>query len=419
MSLSRRQADKQKKQRQRKQRKAESQARARHSSPPAPHLPELPRIVSRPKPVQEALSPVDQWWEAYENADGQERVRMTREKLATVSPSDDSFDRFFPESIDELQTKLSRPEYAVFLEQLRGEYPDVFAASLDWNTRSLVFHYIPEGRMADVNRAVDYLAEQMEEISEPIFSLISMIRLAGGVQAAQRLVDAAMALARGPRLLPWAVDELIEWALFGPVQACVSAGATDEAIEAFYQKSLELGVEDTKSARQTQRKHVAHIAGTSGKVWTRDELLAARKDAGREFHALLYDYMRWLCRQRGFHPIVADELRRVLADTINHMENKPTALLRGLRQRDFEPALTQKLGFLSLETFHAPAAVVAMRHFYDFLHAHDLVDQRTCDTAHSVCYILWKKLKTAMARNWDECRFLEAYLPAPTIATSG
>ena len=85
------------------------------------------------------------------------------------------------------------------------------------------------------------------------------------------------------------------------------------------------------------------------------------------------------------------------------------ALLRGLKRADFEPALVQKLGFMSLVPFQAPAAILAMRHFYDFLFAHDLIDKRTCDTAHSVCYVLWRDLKKAMAKDWDNCRFLETY----------
>jgi hypothetical protein len=345
---------------------------------------------------------------------------MTREKLATLSRDDDSFDSFFPESIDELQNELSGREYVAFLEQLRDDYSEIFAMSLDWNTRSMVFQYIAEGRMADIDRAADYLANRMEEISAPLFSLISVIRLAGQAEAAQRLIDAAEPLIAKSDLMGWAVDDLIEWSMFGLVQACLESGATDEGMEVVYQKSLGLGMDDTKSNRTCQRERISRLAGICKKPWTREELLALdNKELREQLYLLLFDYVRWLTQIRGFQPVVADELRCILAHRIVRMKGSPSDLFRGLRTKNFEPALAEKLQFLSLEPFHAPAAVVAMRLFYDFLLAHDLVDKRTCDTAHDVCYVLWRTLKKVMTKDWGQYRFLEAYLPSPTTATTG
>lgn len=412
---SRKEVRKQKKQRDRKRRIAKAQARSREPFPPAPHIPEFPRRAPELEPDPDTLSPIDGCWKEYSNADGPERLQMTREKLTTVSRDDDWFNALFPEAITELETKLPDSQYVAFLEQLRDEYPDVFELAADWHTRSMVFHYVSEGRLEEIDRAAEFLAARMASISDPFFSLISMVRLAGCAEAAQKLIDAAMPLIENSDLIDWAVDELIELAMHGPFQTCIEAGATEEAIEAAFRKSLTLGVKDTRDNRAIQRKRIALMAGTSKKAWNRDELLAAGRNASQMFPDLLWDATRWLCRERGFQPIVADELRRILVETINHMDCDPNVLLRGLKRSDFEPVLVRYLGFLSLSRFHAPAAVVAMGHFYDFLHAHDLVDSRICSTAHDVCYVLWRAIKNAMAQGWEKCRFLESY---QSIATT-
>lgn len=415
---SRKQTRKQKKQRDRKQRKAKSQARSQPSFPPSPRIPELPRLTPRSKPNPETLSPIDRWWDEYSDADGHGRLQMVREKLATVSPDEDGFESLFPEAIMELESKLPESDYVAFLEQLRDEHPAVFEIALDWNTQSLVSHYVAENRMEDVDRATEYLAGRMEHVSDPFFSLLSMIRLAGRANAAQMLIDAAAPSFHKSDLTYSAVNELVEWAMHAPVQACLEAGATEEAIEIAYQKSLALGVNDTEANRKIQRNSITLLAGISKKAWIREELLTLDKEeAGSQVYLLLFAYAHWLVQARGFAPVVADELRLIQAETIDRLECRPGVLLLGLKQKDFEPALARSLNMFSLKPFHAPAAVVAMRHFYDFLHAHDLVDKRTCDTAHDVCYVLWKKLKKAMAKDWDKCRFLEAYLPSSMTTT--
>jgi len=212
--------------------------------------------------------------------------------------------------------------------------------------------------------------------------------------------------------MPYAIDELIEWAMFARYQACVEAGATDEAIDAVYRYSLAIGCDESEQVRRTQRDFVLRLAG-KGAPFQRDQFRKANRETGRRVYLLTADFQRWLGVSRGFDPVVADELRRILLRTIDGMECKPTALLSGLRRTDFEPAVARKLDFMSLDRAHAPAAVVAMRHFYDFLAESELVDAETARSAHSVCRDLWKELKRVMNDEWQKYRFLEKYLPQP------
>ncbi len=410
----RRKQRKQKKNREERRRRAtlhEQYQQQRQSKPPAPDLHRPP--VAAPAPPRPAhvdeRTPIGDWWDQYELADGQGRLRLVREKLETSRLDDEWFEAIC-DAVSELQGAVSEAEYVAFLEELRTSHPDVFAESEDWHTLSMASWYLAEERWEDLDRVVFALADTMTRLGEALFALVSLIRLAGRAEAAQRLVGAAISL-DDRDLMPSGAEQLLNWALFPAYQACARQGATDDAIEELYRYSIEIGCRDSEKSRKAEQAFVRHLAG-KGKTWTRDELLKDERRAGRRVYLLAVDLMRWLCEARGFEPMVADELRSVLVDTINDMECKPIALFRGLTREDLEPALARNLHPLSLQTAHAPAGIVAMRHFYDFLDDRKLVEAAQRDSVRSLCDVLWNDMKRAMEKDWPHYRFLQRYLPA-------
>jgi hypothetical protein len=239
---------------------------------------------------------------------------------------------------------------------------------------------------------------------------MTLIRLAGRAEAAQRLIGAAIALDTYEGLIPSAVDELIDWALYAHYRACAEAGVTDEAVDALHRYSVQIGADDSEEVWRSQREFALHLAG-KGETWPRDELVKDEPETWHRIYLLTVDWMRWLGESRGFHPLVADELRRILARTIDRMECKPSLLFRDLHRLDLEPAIVSYLHFLSLDRIHAPAALVAMWHFYDFLAEAGLVSEKQRDSTRSVCEVLWEALKRAAGDEWPRYRFLESYLP--------
>ena len=82
--------------------------------------------------------------------------------------------------------------------------------------------------------------------------------------------------------------------------------------------------------------------------------------SGSKVNWLLVDYEHWLCTARQVPSIVADEFRLILGEALQGMEDDGTGFLQGLKRTVFEPHLARKLGFLSLDRFHAPAGILAM-----------------------------------------------------------
>jgi hypothetical protein len=408
---------KQKKRQERNRREAQRRAKRDQESAggrtvPAPHL-TPPR--SKPAPPQRReQSPIDLWWDDYVKADGEGRLRMVREKLRTIEPESEWYEALFPEAIDELQSKLPSERYVAFLEELLDQHPGVFDISADWNAWSMAFVYIADERYEDLDRVVRRVAGALQTMDAPSFSLISLLRLAGRDETAQALIDAATPLIDSSGLMGWAEDELIERTLFAAYQRCVAAGATDEAVEDLYRFSSGLGVKDSKRARRDQRDFVLHLAGKADRQWSRDEFLKDGKKVGRRAYLLLADFSRWLCHSRDIPAIVADEFRRILVTCIDQMDCPVNSFMKGLKRAEFEPFLVRKLGFMSLDRFHAPATVIGMFHFYDFLVELDLVDEKTRRSAGQVCIAMWKELKRALKREWRNHQFLERYLPKPS-----
>jgi len=409
-----------KERRQQKRKKKQQRAQKRRAEPkPVPQESDLPAMNPWPEPVarttpeppERERTEIDEWWDRFADADVAEQVSMVREKLETVQPGDDWYSAVVLDSVHELENSLSESEYVAFLEELRTGHAAVFNDSVDWKTRSLVFFYAAEERWDDLDRAVLHYADAMTEVGEPFFSIMSLIRLVGRAQPAQRLIDAAMSPDTERDLMSWAIDELFEWKLFAQRQACAEAGATEEAIDALYEASLAIGCDASDVLRKDQRDCALHLAGKAA-PFSRNDLLKKDRHAGRRVFLLTLDFQHWLCASRRFEPVLADELQRILVQTIEHMKCKPAAMFCELRREQFEPALARKLDVLSLDIVHAPAAVVAMLHFYDFLAEFGLVDARTRELAHTVCDTLWQELQRALTDDWHHYEFLERYLPS-------
>jgi len=369
---------------------------------------ELDTEPSEPAEPEEAGCEL--WWDKFSNANGPQRLEMAREKLKTVSADDDAYEQLFPEAIYELESKLSREQYVAFLEEVRETRPDVFSMSADWNTRAMVFEYLAQERLHDVDRAVIVFAEQLKDIGSPFFSLMSAIRLAGRVKAAQALIEAAVKQLENSSLTEWAVDEILEWAMFAHYQRCMAAGATDKEIETVHAAARDLGIKDSEQYQTNRRDFVLHLSGQSSKQWTKDELTNGKPKAFRNIYLLGVDYERWLCNERDFEPIVANELRHLVITAIDGIECPFDVLLVGLTRRHFEPYLAGKFDFMSLNRIQAPATIVAMKHYYDFLKELELVKSGDWHKSQSICDALWKEVRRSLEEEWPCFRFLDQYI---------
>jgi hypothetical protein len=380
---------------------------------PTPHT-EFPDRPAPPKTRRK--SPIDRWWDRYMDAHGQRRLEMVREKLATAQPGDEWYEALFPEAVDDLVAKLDPQQYGAFVEELEVQHPDVFAMSANWHVRTMVFKYIAENRHAELDRVIRRLADEMKEVSEPVFSIISLLRLAGEEELAQLVVDAAVPLIKNADLMGWAINEMIEWAMFPAYQRCVAAGATEEAIAETHRFLLTLDAEDGDYTRRNVRDFAIHLAGKADAAWTRDDFQGGADKIGHKVYVLLVDFRRWLSQTRGVPAIASDEIRRRIIMCIDGMECPLNAFLDGLKRSEFEPFLARQLGFMSLNHVHAPATALGMLHFYDFLAEIGLVDKTVRDRAADVCTALWKEMKRTMKEDWWSYAFLERYLPERTSA---
>ena len=312
----------------------------------------------------------------------------------------------------ELESQLPSAEYVAFLEELHDLRPDVYALSAGWHARAMVFEYLAQGQTAQVDRVVMRLAGEMKEIGDAFFSLTSTIRLAGRSEAAQALIDAAVKQLEGSSLMYWAVDEVIDWAMFAHYQRCVAKGVTEAAVDALHVAAQEIGIEDSDQFQANRRMFALHLAGKSGKRWTKSELISRKKKALHNIYLLCVDYQRWLCEERRFKAIVADEFRRLVLSAIDGIDCPFNGLLNGLPQQRLDQYLAGKLGFMSLHRIAAPATVIAMKHYYDFLKELELVNAKPWQNSQAVCDCLWEQLKGVFDEGeWKAYTFLEEYLP--------
>jgi hypothetical protein len=174
----------------------------------------------------------------------------------------------------------------------------------------------------------------------------------------------------------------------------------------------EYGIEEGDDSQENRRTYALYLAGKSDKHWTKDELIRDKKKACWKIYLLGVDYQRWLCEERRFAPIVADELRHLVIDAANGINCPFRVLLTGLPHQAFDQYLAKSLGFMSLDRIHAPASVIAVKHYYDFLSELELVKPGVWHESQAVCDGLWKQLqRTISDEEWQSYRFLEQCWP--------
>jgi hypothetical protein len=357
-------------------------------------------------------SALNEWWNDFSEAGVEKRLRMVCEVLETAAPDGEWCTGVFPDAISKLQDGLGPERYAALLEEVLDSRPDVFDMDAIWYLYYAAGACISNGRRGQLEGMASRVAGLTEAVDEPHFAVISILRLGGQERAAQLMLDAAIPVMRTSGLMPWGIDQLIEWAMFEPKQRCTAAGVTGEAIEESYQAVGRLFCDDDKLARSAYRTIVTQWAGKTERNWTlQDFSLPETNRAGHHVYLLLIDFMRWLSECRGLPPVVSDEFRSILMQCGDAMDGPVNKLLTGLERRDMEPYVAGKLDILSLDRIHAPAAVVGMLYLYDFLRERGLVDGAAYMSTVSMLTELWKELRQVMDYEWHRYAFLEHWLP--------
>jgi hypothetical protein len=378
--------------------------------PPAEKLLQPP-----PAPAKAPPTPAERWWEAYMRADAEGRLAMVEEKLRCLTPEDEEYEAYFPEGISELSTKMSDTQYAAFLESLQTRYPAVFFADLDWHVWHMVPVYLAAQRWQDIEALIDLWTARLEGIPDTLFAVLAWLRLGGQAAAAKKLVEAAMANIHNTELMYWAAHELIEVASFAPIQDCLAAGVTEEALAHTCRQMVAYGMDDTEAQRHGLKRRIDHLAGRTPPP-DRQQLLRSKTHLGDNIYLLIVDFCRWLQTRRDVAAIVGDQFRLIVINEIERIASDSRReldwFLHGLEYKSFEAGVVGYLRFLSLDRVRAPALIVAAYLFYDFLAEHQLVDTRVQQQSQAVCRQLWNKLRNSLGDSWRSYAFLERYWPA-------
>jgi hypothetical protein len=355
---------------------------------------------------------IKDWWDDFSDMGVEKRLGMVREVLQTAAPDGEWCTGVFPDAILKLELGLVPERYAEFFEELLDSRPDVFDKGAIWYLFSAAAACISSDRDDLLERMASRVASVTKKVDDPHFAVISILRLGGHERAAQLVLDAVIPVMRTSGVMPWGINQLIEWSMFEPNQRCTAAGVTEEAIKESYQVVKRLLCDDIKIARRAHRTIVNHWAGKTERTWTlQDFSLPEPNRAGHHVYLLLIDFMRWLSECRGLPPIVSDEFRSILMQCCDAMDGPVTTFLTGLKRGDIEPHLAGKLSFLCLDRIHAPAGVVGMLYLYDFLRERGIVEWAAHKSTASMLNELWKELRQGMDYEWHRYAFLERWLP--------
>ena len=384
-----------------------TQARASRPSPPS-------RRPATPAPPPRPRDEWDDWYDRYRVSSFAGKLDMLRAVLVENHPPEFYADIELVNVILELPGALGQGDhetYIAFLEETFASRPEVFNLGADWFVRQMAYAYVRAGRARDISRLLPCLLEDAYQPQEPAFDLVDLLRLAGLDEESRRLTFAMIKQTEREGYVAWAVEEIIEFAVFFLYREAVEAGCTPEALNEVRRQLARIDCTPTEKELTAM---LAHRSGTVDRQIEVTELLARDESAIFSFYLLSLDFGRWLTTERRMPPLVADTMRYLVHKCLGEMCGESDDNPLALHQQRLDRYLAHLLGFMSVMHLRAVATLIAMRHFYDFLRSVNLIDEGEHRRTRRICDDLWLQMHRALGDTAPDYAFLNQYLWAVT-----
>lgn len=359
--------------------------------------------VKRRKPE----SAIDRWWDRYLASAGTKRLAMVREKL--VDGLDESWrEALFPEAVFEAEAHSEPTEYVAFLETLANEHRELYDDGLLWFMRSRITHYLTVGDATKIEDAVKQDAAAMTETGDAFYGTLSMLRLAGLASPADTMAVAGLRLMDTAELMPWAIDELFNFFMDSQVRQCVADGgdaaaiAKMEAILEQHNANMDPGVVLMRA------EMIRRLCGRTKTKWLRNQLVGNNHQSSENCCLLSFDFSHWLTSEKAIAPIAADELRVLVLNTLSRDGLTMRNYLDGVLQALLDQHLAGLLGFMSLDRFKAPATLIAVEHFAEFLNDTGLAKPKASTASLKSVHDLDSQLRRMLNEEWQTFAFLDS-----------
>jgi hypothetical protein len=367
------------------------------ASPPAGEEPEVER---------QGNPEIHAWWDRYMAAAGNGRAEMVIERLQ--EPLDDEWqEALFPEAVFEAETHADSDRYLELLELLANQHRELYRTGLLWFLRSRVPALLSRGEEDAVARIVSEDATEMIETGEAFYGTVAMLRLANLESVADELAAAGFRVMDDEQLMPWAIEEIFHWILFQRVRECIAAEASDEAITGMEVEMEKLDANMDPEMVELRRNMTLAIAGINDQSWQRNELVGANEKSQLKRYLLGYEFVGWVHRTHNISLSAADELRGLIGEAMGRDELSMRDFLDGVPQQSLDKHLASRLGFMSLDRFKAPAMLIAVKYFVQFLATRELVTESSLRKTSRVISQLDSQLRNVLDKEWHVFRFLD------------
>ncbi|QEG00203.1 hypothetical protein Mal15_42730 [Stieleria maiorica] len=345
------------------------------------------------------------WWDRFSAAKGNQRIEMVRAAFEDDLDSEWR-EALFPEAVHEAEMGSDPARYVHLLEYLAENHRELYREGLLWFLRSRVTHYLAIDDAARAEAAVAQDADEMTETGEAFYGTVTMLRLANLEAAAESLVLAGYRCMDETQLMPWAVEEILHCIFFQHMRECVQAGGSDESIRVMETALKEFDLSQDEEFVAVRREIVSCVSGQDTRNWTEKQLSGDSPKSIRNRMLLAYEFVGWLNTQRSIALSPADVLGDLVLETFSGEKLEIRDFFRGVPKVELDEHLASLLGFMSLDRFKAPATLIAVEHFCDFLFDRNLIDAKSLAKTKSTVESLDRQLQRVLKEEWSSFRFL-------------
>ncbi|QDV42476.1 hypothetical protein Enr13x_23230 [Stieleria neptunia] len=353
---------------------------------------------------------IAKWFDRYSAAKGNQRIEMVR--AASEEDLDQEWrEALFPETVYEAETGADPAQYVDLLEHLAESHRELYRQGLLWFLRSRITHYLSIDDTTSAETAVAQDADEMTETGEAFYGTVTMLRLANLEAAAESLVLAGYRCMDATQLMPWAVEKILHVIFIKHLRECIQAGVNDESIRMMETALQEFDLSQDKEFVTVRREIVGCVSGQSTRDWTEKQLSGDTQKSIRNRMLLAYEFAGWLNTQQSIALSPADVLSDLVLETFSREKLVMRDYFRGVPKTEFEAHLASMLGFMSLDRFKAPATLIAVEYFGDFLFDRNLIDAKSLAKTKSTVEALERQMKRVLKDEWSSFRFLDSLRP--------
>lgn len=355
------------------------------------------------------MKKINEWWDDFDKIkDNNGRIAAIRKIAGKGKEFYQELDigtAFFEYIQPEFQKNCDMNGYAGFLESIRADFPDMFAADASWHVRHLIKYYICSSQPGKTKEIIGYLINNpLGEQPDVIFDIMDFLIINGFTDDVWKILEVYYPIFdKSDKIIPAGVMELSILSSIFIINKNI--GLNGEFDLGLIKKELEKFDYSQKGRYLMARLNILSKSNYVFRKWSRADFQG--KKAAENLYYLTLEFARFLSTEKKIDANIAGFLQYCLENYLHETEISPGLEFNRQKADEYLVAL---VGMFSLSRTRAFITLCSIRLFYEFLDERQIIDNSIYSQAMQDIEYLKECMFKAFKKEMWKYRFAEKYL---------